>query len=206
MESGVETRSVDVWTNWTDRAVFAGQAVAHISSTPFGIGTGTIHYFEWIRVLSKYAEETEAGAKPHNWSLGAALFGTSASAEPKEEQEEKQEAVVGIKGENNEAAGPGYGEEGTVRAEDDAALRRASVALRERGLHAHKLIKRLLPEAGGRISAGGLVKLFAVLGVVIDDARAQRLVARADLMGQGTIVSWELVRLISGAAAPTQEE
>lgn len=153
-------------------------------------GTGTVRYFEWIRVLSKYAEETEAGAKPHNWPPAVAALGVT----PVSKKGEEEGVAVVVEGDNdNETAA------------DDAALRRASMALRERGLHAHGLIKQLQPESDGRLDARGLVSLFAKLGVPIDEAMAQRFVTRADLMGTGKVVSWELVRLIS-AAAPTQEE
>ena len=54
-------------------------------------------------------------------------------------------------------------------------LRQASEALHERGLHAHALIKTLLPEnTTGKVDAAGLQEVFARLDLPLTDARAAR--------------------------------
>ncbi len=164
-------------------------------------GTGSVHYYEWIRVLSHFADVTQAGAMPHNWSPAAA---TAALLAPVPASASTPAAVPVAAGtmeavvEGDETAGLGVMD--TVRQDDDKVLCQAAEAVRERGLHAHELIAQLLPDSGGKADAGGLQVLFAKLGVTgVDDARAQRLLARADLMGSGAIVSWELVRLLASA-------
>lgn len=145
--------------------------------------------------MAKYAEATEGGAAPHNWSPAAALAATPAK-KPEAEGKPEVEVVEG-----DETAGLGF-EDAAVRAADDAVLRAVAEALHEKGIHAHSLVKTLLPDCvGGKVDAGGLRALFGKLGVEVDEARARRFVARADLMGSGAIVSWELVRLISSPAA-----
>lgn len=146
--------------------------------------------------MAKYAEATEGGAAPHNWSPAAALAATPAKKPEAVEGKLKVEVVEG-----DETAGLGF-EDAAVRAADDAVLRAAAEALHEKGIHAHSLVKTLLPDCvGGKVDVGSLRALFGKLGVEVDEARARRFVARADLMGSGAIVSWELVRLISSAAA-----
>ena len=86
--------------------------------------------------------------------------------------------------------------------EDMKLLQDATDVIHERGLHAHGLLKQLLPDCeGGKVDAAGIEKVFEKLGLPISEERAKRFLAKADLLGQGWIVSWEFVRLISSSAA-----
>lgn len=76
-------------------------------------------------------------------------------------------------------------------------LTQAAEYLHEHGLHAHGLIKQLLPESGGKLDVQGLQKLFAKLDLPISTARALRYMQKGDVMKTGHLVSWELVRLLS---------
>ena len=85
--------------------------------------------------------------------------------------------------------------------EDMKILQDAADVIHERGLHAHGLLKQLLPDCEGKVDTAGIQKVFEKLGLPVSEERAKRFLAKADLLGQGWIVSWEFVRLISSSAA-----
>lgn len=159
---------------------------------------GAVAYHEFVRILTAYAEDTEGGKREALWSP------PSISRTVKKEE-------VGVEG--NETVGFDNAMAATAMTtttvpieeqllpEDQNVLRQAQEVLTERGLHAHHLLKQLLPECEGKVDAAGLQAVFRKLGLTLSDAQAARLLVKADVMNTGKIVPWELVRLFS--AAPT---
>lgn len=72
-----------------------------------------------------------------------------------------------------------------------------AIKLHEQGLHAHNVIKQLMPETDGTVDAQELRLLFKRIGVAISVDRAKRLMAMADLMHNGRLAGWEFVRLLA---------
>jgi len=164
---------------------------------------GAVAYHEFVRVLTQYAEDTKGGTKHEApWS-------------PPPTATKVKEEEVGAEG--NETAGFNETMAATVTTtttateasallpEDQDVLRQASEVLQERGLHAHSLLKHLLPECEGKVDAAGLQAVFQKLGLPLSDAQAARLLVKADVMGTGKIVPWELVRLVSAVPTTTTE-
>jgi hypothetical protein len=79
-----------------------------------------------------------------------------------------------------------------------------AASIHDRGLHAHRAIKQLVPEAGGSLDAKWFRTLGARLGVPISQARAQRMLQKSDLLKVGRLTSWELVRMLSEAVTEAE--
>lgn len=182
---------------------------------------GAVHYYEFVKVLTKYAEDTEGGRKREGrWSLSALPPPSFASSSSLPSSSSLVDLAAGAETMIREGAKAGVmvvpsdpspittkkqnkttaPEEEEKEEEDREILKDAADVIHERGLHAHGLLKQLLPECEGKVDAAGIQKVFEKLGLPISQECAKRFLVKADLLGQGWIVSWEFVRLISSAA------
>jgi len=80
---------------------------------------------------------------------------------------------------------------------DKEVLKMISSRIYERGLSSHTLIRKLVPECtGGKLDIAGLDKLLKKLGFRLTPSHLKRIMQKADILHNGKLASWELVRLL----------